>query len=43
MVRSFAPGYAPGLMVDEGCFTGDGKQPALQVKLHERDPLLLEA
>ncbi len=41
MVRSFALGHALGLIVDEGCFTGDGKLPALQVKLHERDPLPL--
>ena len=37
----FHIGYLMGLLVGEGSFTGDRKAPALQVKLHEADPLPL--
>jgi hypothetical protein len=30
--------YCMGLIVGEGSFTGDERQPALQVRLHESDP-----
>ena len=33
----FAVGYAMGLIVGEGSFTGDRQQPSLEVKLHRRD------
>lgn len=33
----FALGYAMGLIVGEGSFTGDRAQPSLEVKLHRRD------
>ena len=33
----FALGYAMGLIVGEGSFTGDRLQPSLEVKLHRRD------
>lgn len=33
----FALGYALGLIVGEGSFTGDRAQPSLEVKLHRRD------
>ena len=35
----FKLGYAMGLIVGEGSFTGDGRHPSLALKLHERDPL----
>jgi hypothetical protein len=35
----FKLGYAMGLIVGEGSFTADRKQPALSLKMHERDPL----
>lgn len=40
-VTQFQIGYLMGLIVGEGSFTGDRKAPALQVKLHENDPLPL--
>jgi hypothetical protein len=33
----FALGYAMGIIVGEGSFTGDRQQPSLEVKLHRRD------
>jgi hypothetical protein len=33
----FALGYAMGLIVGEGSFTGDREQPSLEVRLHRRD------
>jgi hypothetical protein len=36
-VDPFALGYAMGLIVGEGSFTGDRLQPSLEVKLHRRD------
>jgi hypothetical protein len=38
----FALGYAVGLIVGEGCFSHDGRTPALSVKLHARDTAPLE-
>ena len=34
----FDLGYAMGLIVGEGTFTGDRLQPSLEVKMHRRDP-----
>ena len=34
---AFALGYAMGIIVAEGSFTGDRSQPSLEVKLHPRD------
>ena len=34
----FDRGYCLGLIVGEGCFTGDRKKPVLAVRLHEDDP-----
>ena len=36
--NDFDLGYAMGLIVGEGSFSGDRRQPVLAVKLHERDP-----
>lgn len=33
-VRGFDLGYVIGLIVGEGSFTGDGRTPCLQVRLH---------
>ena len=33
----FGLGYAMGIIVGEGSFTGDRLQPSLEVKLHRRD------
>ena len=33
----FALGYAMGIIVGEGSFTGDRQQPSLEVKVHRRD------
>jgi hypothetical protein len=41
-VDSFDLGYAMGLIVGEGSFTGDRQQPSLEVKLHRRDMEPLE-
>ena len=40
-VREFDLGYIMGLVVSEGSFTADRRQPYLQVKLHARDPFPL--
>jgi hypothetical protein len=32
-----------GLLVGEGCFTNNGSIPSITLKLHERDPLPIEA
>ena len=37
-MREFDVGYIMGLVVGEGSFTADRRQPYLQVKLHARDP-----
>src|SRR5919109_2232636 len=37
-ISPFDLGYAMGLIVGEGSFTGDLASPALSVKLHELDP-----
>ncbi len=34
----FDKGFIIGLIVGEGSFTGDKKQPTLSIKLHARDP-----
>ena len=36
-MERFGLGYAMGLIVGEGSFTGDRVQPSLEVKLHRRD------
>ena len=36
-VDQFALGYAMGIIVGDGSFTGDRSQPSLEVKLHRRD------
>jgi hypothetical protein len=41
-VDSFDLGYAMGLIVGEGSFTGDRQQPSLEVKGHRRDTEPLE-
>jgi hypothetical protein len=41
-VDSFGLGYAMGLIVGEGSFTGDRQQPSLEVKTHRRDVEPLE-
>ncbi len=38
----FKLGYALGLIVGEGSFTGDWRKPALQVKMHARDYAVLK-
>ena len=38
----FDLGYAMGLIVGQGSFTGDRQQPSLEVKLHRRDLAALE-
>ena len=40
-VREFDVGYIMGLVVSEGSFSADRRQPFLQVKLHARDPFPL--
>jgi hypothetical protein len=40
-VDAFDIGYIMGLVVGEGSFTGDRRQPVLQVKLNARDPFPL--
>jgi hypothetical protein len=42
-MTDFSLGYAIGLIVGEGSFTGDRRSPVLAVKLHEDDPLPLES
>jgi hypothetical protein len=34
--------FCMGLIVGEGCFSGDLEQPSLEVRLHASDPLPLE-
>jgi hypothetical protein len=41
-VRPFDLGYAMGLIVGEGSFTGDRLQPSLEIKMHRRDMEPLE-
>ena len=41
-LSEFDIGYAVGLIAGEGSFTGDRRQPALSVKMHERDRRPLE-
>lgn len=41
-LSEFDIGYALGLIAGEGSFTGDRRQPALSVKMHERDRRPLE-
>jgi hypothetical protein len=36
-VPEFALGYAMGLIVAEGSFTGDRQQPSLEIRMHRRD------
>jgi hypothetical protein len=36
-VDSFGLGYAMGLVVSEGSFTGDRRQPSLEIRIHRRD------
>ncbi len=33
----FGVGYAMGLIVGEGSFTGDRQQPSLEIRMHRRD------
>jgi hypothetical protein len=40
-VREFDIGYIMGLIVGQGSFTADRRQPYLQVKIHVRDPFPL--
>jgi hypothetical protein len=37
-MSDFDIGYAMGLLVGEGCFTGDRHHPVCSVRLHSRDP-----
>jgi len=39
----FNLGYAMGLIVGMGSFTGDWRTPCLQIKLHQRDIAVLES
>jgi hypothetical protein len=39
----FSLGYVMGLIVSMGSFTGDWRNPCLQVKLHQRDIAVLES
>jgi hypothetical protein len=41
-VDQFALGYAIGLIVGEGSFTGDKQQPSLEIRMHRRDVEPLE-
>lgn len=36
-VEEFSLGYAMGLIVGEGSFTGDRQQPSLEIRMHRRD------
>jgi hypothetical protein len=42
-VESFDLGYAMGLIVGEGSFTGDRQQPSLEIRMHRRDLAPLES
>lgn len=37
-ISEFDAGFICGLVIGEGSFTGDRKQPVLAIKLHEDDP-----
>ena len=39
----FSLGYAMGLIVGEGSFTGDRQQPSLEIRMHRRDLEPLES
>jgi hypothetical protein len=39
---TFELGYAMGLIVGEGSFTGDRQQPSLEIRMHRRDLAPLE-
>lgn len=41
-VEPFELGYAMGLIVSDGSFTGDRQQPSLEVRMHRRDVEPLE-
>jgi hypothetical protein len=41
-VDQFGLGYAMGLIVGEGSFTGDRQQPSLELRMHRRDVEPLE-
>jgi hypothetical protein len=36
-VEPFTLGFAMGLIVGEGSFTGDRQQPSLEIRMHRRD------
>lgn len=42
-VDAFTLGFAMGLIVGEGSFTGDRQQPSLEIRLHRRDLAPLES
>lgn len=42
-MEPFALGYAMGLIVGEGSFTGDRQQPSLEIRMHRRDLAPLES
>lgn len=42
-VEAFSLGYAMGLIVGEGSFTGDRQQPSLEIRMHRRDLEPLES
>jgi hypothetical protein len=41
-ISEFDLGYIMGIVVSEGSFTGDWRNPCLQIKLHQRDVAVLE-
>lgn len=41
-MSGFELGYAMGLIVGEGSFTGDRQQPSLEIRMHRRDLAPLE-
>lgn len=41
-ISDFDLGYIMGIIVSEGSFTGDWRNPCLQIKLHQRDVAVLE-
>lgn len=41
-ISDFDLGYIIGIIVGEGSFTGDWRNPCLQIKLHQRDLAVLE-
>lgn len=42
VISDFDLGFIMGVIVGEGSFTGDWRNPCLQVKLHQRDVAVLE-